>query len=352
MVWYHGGGLTTYSGNMLSYNYPPLPQAGVVVVTVSHRLGAIGYMAHPSLSQESPEGASGNYGQLDLIASLKWVKKNIAAFGGDPNRVTIFGESGGGSKVSGLMASPLAKGLFHRAICESGFGGGTPLATAEQYGVNLMNKVGASSIAEMRAKPWQEIIKASLAAGSGYTSAQAVDGWFLPDTVANTFQAGKQQDVPFMIGINEGDLTSVFNTTVAVVPTIIKPHHSNFYAYLFTHVPSNWKAEGLKAYHSLELRYIFGDLWDIAPQFGSVYVPLWLKNPDPGLTNLDDQMVEVMQDLWIQFAATGNPSVRGLVTWPAYDYHTDRYLKIDVHPEVKTGFSMLQCYSPGGRFCE
>jgi para-nitrobenzyl esterase len=226
------------------------------------------------------------------------------------------------------------------------------LATAEQYGVNLMNKVGASSLAEMRAKPWQEIIKASLATGSGFSSVQAVDGWFLLDTAANTFKAGKQHDVPFMIGINEGDLAGVFNSTVAIVPTITPPPHSDFYVYLFTHVPSNWKAEGLKAYHSLELRYIFGDLWDIAPQFGSVYVPPWLTNPDPGLTVVDDQMVEIMQALWTRFAATGNPSVKGLVKWPAYDNSTDKYVDLKVQPEVKTGFSTLQCYSPGGRFCE
>jgi para-nitrobenzyl esterase len=226
------------------------------------------------------------------------------------------------------------------------------LATTEQYGVNLMNKVGASSIAEMRAKSWQEIILASVAPGSGYTTSQTVDGWFLLDTVAKTFQAGRQNDVPFIIGMNEGDLASVFNTAVSVVPTITPPLHSKFYAYLFTHVPSNWKAEGQKAYHTLELNYIFGDLPSITLRFGGPYVLPTLTNPDPGLGELDDWLQDAMATIWTQFAATGTPSVKGLVRWPAYDYRTDQYLKIDVPLEVKTGFSTLQCYSPGGRNCE
>jgi para-nitrobenzyl esterase len=121
MVWMHGGGYSMGCGNDRIWNNYRLPQYGVVVVTLNHRLGPIGLLAHPALSEESPMGVSGNYLFLDLIASLQWVRENIAAFGGDPDNVTIFGESGGGAKVSIMMLSPLAKGLFHRAICESGF---------------------------------------------------------------------------------------------------------------------------------------------------------------------------------------------------------------------------------------
>ena len=116
MVFYHGGGLTSGTGNSLTYNNTALPRKGVVVVTVNSRLGPMGYMAHPALTKESGRNASGNYGTLDLVASLNWVKQNIAQFGGDPGNVLIFGESGGGAKTLSLMASPLAKGLFHRAI--------------------------------------------------------------------------------------------------------------------------------------------------------------------------------------------------------------------------------------------
>ena len=120
MVWMHGGGYSTGCGSDKIWNNYRLPQYGVVVVTLTHRLGPIGLLAHPWLSAESPTGVSGNYLFLDLIASLQWVRDNIAAFGGDPGNVTIFGESGGGAKVNIMMASPLAKGLFHKAICESG----------------------------------------------------------------------------------------------------------------------------------------------------------------------------------------------------------------------------------------
>ena len=343
MVWIHGGGLGRYSGNFLTYNFPNLAQTGkVVVVTISHRLGPFGYMAHPQLSAESERGVSGNYGQLDLIAALQWVKKNIVAFGGDPHRVMIWGQSGGGSKVNGLVASPLAKGLFHRASCQSGFTtSGTPLATAEQYGVNLMNKVGASSIAEMRSKPWQEIIKAANTAGSGYTDVHVVDGWYLPDTIGNIFMAGTNNDVPYMVGYCGGEITASNPARAEILRTMSKKQHSPIYTWVFTHVPSNWKAQGLKAYHTLELRYIFGDLWTIATQFNSSYCcPPYVTDPDPGINELDDQMLEIMEAMWTQFAATGNPSVRGLVNWPAYD-NCDLYLDIGLPLWVRPGLSTL-----------
>ena len=134
MVWFHGGGLWGQSGHRDIYNSPGLPQDGVVLVTVSHRLNVMGYMAHPALSAESLQGTSGNYGMLDLVAALKWVRNNIAAFGGDPDNVTIFGQSGGGNKVQWLMTSPLSEGLFDRAISQSGYGSLTQLLDAEQAG--------------------------------------------------------------------------------------------------------------------------------------------------------------------------------------------------------------------------
>ena len=149
MVWFHGGGLRYGNGNWSLYNGPGLPRHGVVLVTVNGRLGVMGLLAHPLLSRESTNGVSGNYLFLDLIAALKWVKKNISAFGGDPGNVTIFGESGGGTKVISLTASPQAKGLFHRSICESGGGSVRPVSLKEMegFGEKLFAKLGVTKSA-------------------------------------------------------------------------------------------------------------------------------------------------------------------------------------------------------------
>jgi para-nitrobenzyl esterase len=200
MVWLHGGMLIILSGNMRHYNTHQLPQHGVVIVTISHRLGPFGYLAHPDLSAESEKGkgvyASGNYGQLDLIAALKWVKKNIEAFGGDPDCVTIFGQSGGGSKVKWLMASPLATGLFHRAWSMSSnineYLGDMSLPEAEENGKKLADHLGASDIKDLRARTWQKIIKA--ASDIKFPSEFTQDGWSFPkESLATTFQTGKRQ---------------------------------------------------------------------------------------------------------------------------------------------------------------
>jgi para-nitrobenzyl esterase len=338
MVWFHGGGLSRGGGNSSLYNLPYLSQHGVVLVSVTHRLGPFGYMAHPLLTAESPNNASGNYGQLDLIAALEWVKKNIAAFGGDPRCVTIFGESGGGAKVLWLMSSPLSKGLFHRAIVESGgAGGAAPLNQVEQYGVNLANKLVVSDLAGLRAKTWQEIITAALTPGSGYADVQTVDGWSLLDTPLHIFQAGSQKDVPFMIGINEKDIPSVFTGTQDLVSTM-KPLKSKNHVYLFTFVTTDWRME-IKAPHAMELAYVFHG-YGLLPLLVGNYVQ-GVTNPNPKTDWMDDWVSEAMMTMWAQFAETGNPSVKGFVMWPAYQYATDQYLKIDYPLQVESGFSTL-----------
>ena len=338
MVWFHGGGITTGSSNPVSNNSPPLPQHGVVSVTVQHRIGPLGYMCHPALAVESGN-VCGNYGQLDLIAALQWVRRNIAAFGGDPHNVTIWGESGGGQKVLGLMASPLAKGLFHRVICESGGVAGTPLATAEQMGVNLANKLGASTLAALRAETWENIIIAANTPGSGYSSVFTVDGYFLLDTETNIFATDRQNDVPLMIGMNGQDITRVFSGTEAFVPTI--KQHSKIYAYLFNHVPDGWKGQGVNAFHGLDVAYEFGFQAWLAFFYNTLFFPPPSVSLDPGLNQKDEYVAEAMMTMWTQFAATGDPSVKGLVKWPAYDPHTDQYLYIDDPLQVKSGFSTL-----------
>ena len=207
MVWIHGGGFVVGSGAEPRYDGARLAARGIVVVTANHRLNALGFLAHPELTAESDFSASGAYGMLDLVAALNWVQRNIAAFGGDPGKVTIAGESAGSQAASALMASPLAKGLFARVIGESGAMFASPsrapasLAEAEAEGLDFMRKVGARSLAELRAAPAEAI----LAAAPGLGFRPIVDGWFLPRSPAEIFAAGEQSDVPLMAGWNKDE---------------------------------------------------------------------------------------------------------------------------------------------------
>ena len=209
MVWIHGGGFVVGSGSEPRYDGTRLAARGIVVVTLNHRLNALGFLAHPELTAESEHRASGNYGMLDLVAALKWVRRNIAAFGGDPAEVTIAGESAGSEAVSALMASPLARGLFARAIGESGAMFATPsrapapLEKAEAAGLAFMRKVGAKTLAELRAAPAEAILAAAPGPGLGHRP--IVDGFFLPKAPATIFAAGEQSDVPLMAGWNKDE---------------------------------------------------------------------------------------------------------------------------------------------------
>ena len=201
MVWIHGGALTSGAGSI--YDGEALAKKGVVVVTINYRLGVFGFFAHPELTKESDRNSSGNYGLLDQVAALEWVQKNIAAFGGDPKRVTIFGESAGSWSVNYLTASPLAHGLFERAIGESGaeFDPARKLADMEQQGVKIEKSLKANSIADLRGKSAAEV-QAVL-----FQTAANVDGWFLPTDVYTIYADGKQNDVPMLIGSNSDEGT-------------------------------------------------------------------------------------------------------------------------------------------------
>ena len=344
MVWFHGGGLTAGSNSTHNYNTASLPNHGVVIVTVQHRLGPIGYMAHPELTTESPNHASGNYGDLDLIAALYWVKKNIAAFGGNPHRVTIFGHSGGGSKVNWLLASPLAKGLFHRAICQAGFStGGTPLATAEQQGLNLMAKLGVSSLAEMRAKTWQEIITAvNSLPSTSYLTNHTVDGWSLTDTIANIFREGKNHDVPYIVGNAGGEARPA--SMAQLLLTMSGQQRSHIYTYIYTQVPPNWIPYGQYGWHGSEVSAEFGNE-NYLPLFIGALVPSTLPY-DSGVDDRDFWVSEFMMTMLAKFAATGNPSVKHMgVYWPAYDSR-DQYLDIGYPPLIQSGYSTTQAPQP------
>ena len=363
MVWMHGGGYSTGCGSDKIWNNYRLPQYGVVVVTVTHRLGPIGLLAHPWLAAESAAGVSGNYLFLDLIASLQWVRDNIAAFGGDPGNVTIFGESGGGAKVNIMMASPLARGLFHKAICESGTAllilTGKTSADSEKSGENLFKRLGVGSLKEARSVPAGRLIEATQAIegprGQGRPPTAAfdatADGRVLPDIPREVLTSASYNAVPLVVSANLGELTgpgplvipSLITAYVEMLESIERKGLTS-YACIFDQIPAGWKKDGCVSVHSMELPYVFGDWddstgwWDsvfaLARQSGAVSVK-------PGPDSTDRAVSEAMMELWTSFARTGRPAAKGIPDWPAYSRSTDRYLYICGKSDIRTGFSRM-----------
>lgn len=345
MIFFHGGGLTSGASASTTYNHPGLPNKGVVVVTVNSRLGPMGYLAHPALTAEGP--GSGNYGTLDLKASLEWVRDNIAAFGGDPANVTIFGESGGGSKVISQMATPLTDGLFHKAIVESGSALATAdrslkIADAEAAGVKLAAAVGVKDVpdalAQLRAVPWEKIQEAGSDEKVGFRASPAVDGKVIPKAINEMFKAGEQRKVPLIVGGNQGE--AMLQTSVPEMANMHSKTGTPTWVYNFTHLPVGWKNEkGCVAFHGLELTYVFGA------------APLGLSSPTtqglargggctsavPATDETDLKVASEAATVWAQFAKTGNPSVAGLIDWPAYTEANNAYLDIGNPLTAKTG---------------
>ena len=216
MVWIHGGGLQEGAGSLCTYDGAELSRKGVVVVTFNYRLGIFGYFAHPELSDESPHNSSGNYGITDQIQALKWVQENIASFGGDPDNVSLFGESAGAWSISHLMASPLAKGLFHKAIAQSGayfwpmrelkvdcLGKCSAETQGERFAKQVTGKEGHPSLVGLRQLTALELQQTALQTGIPVPGELAiVDGWVLPRPVYDTFLQGKQHDIPVLVGFN------------------------------------------------------------------------------------------------------------------------------------------------------
>ena len=211
-VWMYGGGYVEGSTAVPVYDGENLARRGVVVVTINYRLGVLGFLAHPELTSESGHNASGNWGTLDQIAALEWVRKNIAGFGGDPGNVTIGGQSAGASSVHNLVASPLAQGLFQRAIAESG-SAVTPnnrssgLKEAEEQGVKFAQSKQAASLAALRAMKWQDVVSNTVnGPASGFRP--VVDGYVMPAPMSEIFAQGKQNDVPTLTGLNADEASS------------------------------------------------------------------------------------------------------------------------------------------------
>ncbi|MFA5677165.1 MAG: carboxylesterase family protein [Pseudomonas sp.] len=358
MVWFHGGGFAILTGNTKAFNNTSLPKEGVVVVTVNHRLGPLGYMAHPALTAESPDKTSGNYGQLDLVAALEWVRDNIEAFGGDPGNVTIFGESGGGGKVLSLINSPMASGLFHKAIVQSGMAGPDDvlmpvenlLAAEEQDGVAVAEALGVQNeedvAAALRAIPWPQLVAAADASGRVFSP--NVDGVYMLDGIRDSFSAGTHNDVPVMAGANQGDTPGLIDGLKWYMPWMADDNQADVFAYVFDHLPDNWSSQGSLAYHGAELVYVFDYPGSFMSHYllgltgledpvgGSTPTPQGFAMNHPGWNPSDVTVTDNMRAMWANFARTGNPSIEGQ-EWPAYTSENDTYLRIGQELNVETG---------------
>ena len=372
MVWIHGGGFANGWGHQRDFDGSALARKGVVVVTLNYRLGPFGFLAHPALSTESSTRVSGNYGLLDQIAALAWVRDNIAAFGGDPGKVTVFGESAGGFSVNLLRVSPLARGLFRAAICQSAPGGmglGSPLPVAEQAGLDfartLVGEECVDDAGRLRATPAAELVRAAspwaslaeLMAGQrpGIGFGPVVDGWVL--------RSGETVDIPLILGVNaeEGsywaglaDFGGVLDSVagyrafvrwrsgppgdelLALYPadrpeqvrdafvqyfgdtTFVRDTRAVAYAaqvlkshaYLYRFARGGVDESIPGAYHGREIRYVFNTL-----------------GPEADAT--DRQLAETMSSIWARFAATGAPNGPELPRWPPFEGATERHLELD-----------------------
>ncbi|MCX5812501.1 MAG: carboxylesterase family protein [Proteobacteria bacterium] len=376
MVWIHGGAFNFGSASQTEYNGKNLAKKGVVVVTINYRLGPLGFLVHPLLSKESAHGTSGNYGLLDQIAVLKWVQKNIAAFGGNPDRVTIFGQSAGSRSVSLLMISPLSVGFFHRAIAESGgpiigseylspnFNGN--MANVSKMGQKLTAKLGCDKaedvLAAMRAKSAQEIVaaadcKTELFDDEGLFFAPVFDGWVLPKNPLAAYSGGWQHDVPIIVGstLNEGNIYlanepdlsiekyqsflkarfadnsgKAFEMFPAYKAKDVAPAIDNILTVAANAQPARLVAQSMEYKKSRAYLYQFTRLPDtalarklavhhgveLAYVFGNM-------NKSDGYDDTDIELSNKMMDYWVNFAKTGNPNGKGLVEWPAYKSKSD-----------------------------
>jgi para-nitrobenzyl esterase len=338
LVWIHGGGFWAGFGGEERHNGARLAQKGAVVVTLNYRLGAFGFLANPALAAESPHHASGNYGLLDQIAALRWVQRNIARFGGDPSRVTIFGESAGGMSVGSLIASPLAKGLFQRAILESGTGTGggvssadTARATSQRLAEALgVRGSGAAFATSLREQPADSILAASLRIGPSGSPQffPVIDGWVLPHAIDSTIANGRANYVPVIAGTNRDEGDEWMAAPTRSFARLMSAHGVPTYLYIFSRVGDDSANRARGAYHSAEITFVFGRSRPLEPSAGS--------------TAYDSTVAEAMSDYWVAFATSGDPNGAPTAgkwpTWPRYNAATDALLEIGPEIAARTRF--------------
>jgi para-nitrobenzyl esterase len=365
MLWIYGGGFTGGSGGMTWYDGENLAAKGPVIVTINYRLGSLGFFAHPDLAKETGHPGSGNYGMMDAIAALQWVKRNIAAFGGDPNNVTVAGESAGAIMVGALVGSPQAKGLFKRAIAESGGWMGLTMARmrtsadAEAGGAKAVDALGVKTLAELRAKPMNEL--------TGLQSAGlVVDGYVIPEDVSLTFQSGKQNAVDVLTGSNKDEANFGIcpgaglagrggaGTTVATFKSGAERKFGEMADQYLKLYPAASDDDAKKAAHEACADEITWNMrqWAAAQEkkgkkaytyfFSHVQMVNGPSGPQPspqGATHtseisfawnnpkgqatqtwndVDTKLADQMSSYWVNFIAKGDPNGAGLARWPEY----------------------------------
>ena len=384
MLWIHGGGFVAGGGSEPRHDGEAFARKGIVLVTINYRLGVFGFLAHPELTRESGRNASGNYGLLDQVAALRWVRDNIAAFGGDPGNVTIFGESAGSFAVSALIASPLAKGLFHKAIGESGafFSAGTlplrALPAAEEQGVKFASALGADSLAALRAKPAAEVLAAaSKQMQPGFSP--ILDGYFMPEEASAIYAAGKQSRVPLLAGWNADEIRQAVTMrpqkpTVESFTEDVRKRFGASADAILTAYPAADAAEALESAAALGsdmfigyatwkwiethlqtaaspvYRYSFDRKIPVQPgattmgrpvttadvgarhagEIEYVFGALKLSLPKVPWEEADWKLSDAMTSYWANFARSGDPNGPGLPAWPRYEAAGRRVLHLDV----------------------
>ena len=356
MVYAFGGAFTEGAGSVALYDGTRFAEKGPVVVTLNYRVGPFGFFVHPDLAAESQHSAAGNYGLMDVLAVLRWVQANIAAFGGDPDNVTLFGQSAGAMIVAVLAASGEAEGLFHRGIAQSAGWMGvtmTPMRTRDQMaelGLRAAEELGAASIAELRALPAEEIT-------SLRSAGVIVDGWIIPEDLSVVFAEGRQNEVDVMVGSTRdegsffgagpsaeewqnqirsrwGDLAdrvfelyppdqvpdsfvNLFSDEMAWQLRLLGERQADkgrtAYAFHFAHTPPvDPGVPSRGAAHAADLPYVFNNLGQL---------PLYPDNASPELaaaSPTDQALAELMSSYWVNFASHGDPNGDGLPEWPAF----------------------------------